>query len=120
MFLMGRERTSETKPVQNLARLRIFVKPKRVKRYVVLRAPYRYKVARLHYMYNRYFMLISLQLAHNGNYANRDLGDWSRLNKMLVSMPDWFDSALCRQHKTRFHYDAWCPNMFTLSLYECV
>jgi hypothetical protein len=36
----------------------IFVKPKRVKKYTVLRAPYRYKGARIHIMYNRYFIII--------------------------------------------------------------
>lgn len=103
MFLLKRN------PIfQNLT---VFTKPIQFRKLVILRAPYRYKLARLHLTINRYNIVVSLKIQIQNNILN--LLD-SNVKKKVENFSSNLESLFLHQHKSTYFYTISVKNNFTL------
>lgn len=78
----------------------IFVKPNYKKFITLLRAPYRYKLARHQFMMSRYYVLFSLNINFENLFFNnvKDIINFLKISKNFYF---WFESNIVSQHQTK-------------------
>lgn len=92
-------------------KLSVFTKPIQFKKLVLLRAPYRYKLARLHLTINRYNILLSLKIFSKNNYSLASL--LSTKNK-IENFSLNLESLFLHQNKITYSYNVIEKNNFFL------
>lgn len=103
LFLLG---SAGKKNIMNFC---VFVKPKRVKKYTILRAPYRYKGARIHIMYNRYFIIVRGSVESKTKPLFKTIAQLADFTQLVQEIPNWFDTSILKQHRTK----VWYSSIFT-------
>jgi len=96
----------------------IFVKPKRVKSIVVLRAPYRYKLARLNLAFSRHYISVSIKI-NNPSLKNNFL-EYTSFNlkeqiECLKLISSTFDTNMLYQHRSKVSFFCFFEKNFLLS-----
>jgi len=76
-----------------------FIKPKKIKKFIFLRAPYRHKLARIHLAILRYTIFVIVNVTLNKVINIRLLK-----NNMIFfkKLPTFFESALMHQHSFKY------------------
>lgn len=85
-------------------KIKIFIKPFFKKFITLLRAPYRYKLARHQFLLNRYFIVLSISMGLKNIYLN-SVSDLFVLIKLLKHLYVWFESNIVYQHQIRFYFN---------------
>ena len=85
----------------------VFVKPKKTKSIVVLRAPYRYKLARLNLAFSRHYVGVFIKI-NNANLRNNFL-EYTALNlkdqvDCLKLISSTFDTNMLYQHRAKISF----------------
>lgn len=89
-------------------KIRTLVLPKTQTKFTLLRAPYRYKVARIHLKYVRYFIIISFKIKRNVTTEVTELSSLIKSVFYLKELSGLYDTTLCRTHSARVS----CPIIF--------
>lgn len=86
---------------------KIFVKPKKTKSIVVLRAPYRYKLARLNLAFSRHYVGVSIKI-NNANLKNNFLEytpySLQEQVECLKLISSTFDTNMLYQHRSKISF----------------
>jgi hypothetical protein len=95
----------------------IFVKPKKNKSIVVLRAPYRYKLARLNLTFSRHYIGVFIKI--NNTSLKQNFLEYTNLNlkdqiKFLKTMSVLFDTNMLYQHKSKISFYSTFKSNFVL------
>lgn len=92
------------KKEHRFGKIRTLVLPKKQTKFTLLRAPYRYKVARIHLKYVRYFIVISFEIKMTV------ISDITKVSSLLNhishlnALSNLYDTTFCRTHSARVSY----------------
>lgn len=109
LFLLTRNKNNK----KSITSFSIFIKPKTHKKFTILRAPYRYKGARIHLVFQRYFILINWYFSLKSPIIINNHISLSNFNNMLQKLPAILDSSMCKQHKSRVNY----PVLYSMNFF---
>jgi len=95
----------------------IFVKPKKKKSIVVLRAPYRYKLARLNLAFSRHYISVCIKV--NNPSLKTNFLEYTHLNmghqiKFVKTLSNVFDTNMLHQHKAKISFNCVSKKNFLL------
>ena len=86
----------------------LFVKPKKTKSIVVLRAPYRYKLARLNLAFSRHYIGVFITI--NNTKLKKNFFEYTYMGvknqvKVLKTLSNTFDTNMLHQHKAKISFN---------------
>lgn len=92
---------------------KIFIKPFYKKFITLLRAPYRYKLARHQFILNRYFIILAINMNLKKLYL-QNISDFFILFKLFKNMYVWFESNIVYQHQVRIFLNFYFSKNFLI------
>lgn len=101
--------------IKNLSNINtsVFVKPFFKKLFVVLRAPYRYKLSRHQFVLSRYFIVCTINLKSKTAVLN-NYNNFVEFINFSKKFSVWFESNLVYQHRFKFVFKCTSKNNFLL------
>jgi len=96
-------------PIKNNS-ITFFVKPKKKKAFTLLRAPYRYKLARLNIVFSRYYINISFTLT----LKNLEKNNYIILCKHFKKLSESFSFSNLTLHKINYKFKKKFKNNFLI------
>lgn len=91
----------------------IFVKPNYKKFITLLRAPYRYKLARHQFIFSRYYVLLTIKSNVNTLHIV-NVNDLITFIKLLKTFYIWFESNIVYQHQVKLYFNFFINKLFTI------
>lgn len=99
------------------SKITIFVKPKKVKKFTLLRAPYRYKVGRVHLMYSRYTFVVSFSLPLVIDPQFNTINALKNYNTLIEKSLNSLTTKINTLYRYKYNYNCTYKNLFLVSLY---
>lgn len=84
---------------QQQSSVSIFIKPKKNPHFTVLRAPYRYKLARYQYGVNRYYIVATFFLTLYKDFICNNINQIFYFLNICRKFYPWFETNICFQHR---------------------
>lgn len=112
LYFLSKELTR----IKSNHKLKFFVKPIKVKRFVILRAPYRYKLARLQLAFKHYCVNVCFKFEVS-SYTDVDGCNLTSLANMIREVSEPYNTVFCKLYKVRTAFECKFLKNFFLKNY---
>lgn len=117
LFLFFINFKNAKKSLDNYTDICVFIKPKKVKKFTLLRAPYRYKVGRIHLMYSRYTFVVSFKVNLSNTPSFNNIDDLKQYNSLIENSFNHLTTKLNTLYRYNYTYNCTYKNIFLISAY---
>lgn len=90
----------------------IFVKPKKINIFNILRAPYKNKISKHQMTLSRFYLNVSLKIKLNDFIHFNNTNSVTNIVNFLKSFYSFFESNICFQHKSNMYFHFYLNNYF--------